>query len=117
MTFIDITHSDLRTRFNFVKGEGGQWYSPNEDSDYHVHLMGRNRSPGYDPVKNPNPPEVLTVQRIELKVSEKHRSFGTIQPDGRFLFTLPTHWGVVNRRKAVDLMKLVPPQLMLVEEP
>jgi hypothetical protein len=110
---IDITHADLIHKYKFAKGAGGHWYNPTEDSDFHVHLMGLNRSPGYDPVKNPNPPEVLTVKKVELKVTQKNRWWGDIQPDGRFRFA-PTgisQWGAVNKRKAADLLKLVLAQL------
>jgi hypothetical protein len=110
---IDITHADLINKYKFTKDSGGQWYNPTEDGDFHVHLIGLNRSPGYDPVKNPNPPEVLTVKKVELKVTEKYRWWGDIQPDGRFIFaaTKISRWGVVTKRKAATLLKLVPAQL------
>lgn len=113
MPNIDIKHTDLN-RYHFVKGAGGQWYNPGEESDFHVHLIGTNRSPGYDPVKNPNPPEVLMVKKVELKVTQRNLWWGDIQPDGTFKFDVEkiSGWGVVNKRKAAELLALVPPPLV-----
>lgn len=58
---------------NFHQGAGGQWYrahsSGNGDpSDNHTHLIGTSSTPGYDPVRNPKPDELLTVTDVEFKI-------------------------------------------------
>ena len=113
MPYIDIAHADL-TKLGFVKGAGGNWYAPNEDSDFHVHLIGTNRSPGYDPVKNPHPPEVYMVKKVELKVTQSNLWWGDIQTDGTFNFDPAkiAKWGLVNKRKAAELLKKVPHTLV-----
>jgi len=115
MANIDIAHADLIGTYNFSKGAGaGNWYSPDESSDFHVHLIGLNKNPGYDPVTNPNPPQVLMVKRVELKVTEKHRWWGDIQTDGTFKFDPAkiSQWGVVNKERAARLLKIVPGPLI-----
>jgi len=115
MANIDIAHADLTDKYNFSKGAGaGNWYSPNESSDLHVHLIGMTKNPGYDPVKNPNPPPVLMVKKVELKVTQDHRWWGDIQADGTFKFDPAkiSKWGVVNKSKAADLLKIVPGPLI-----
>ena len=114
-TYIDIAHTDLTDIYNFSKGAGaGNWYSQNESSDVHVHLIGLTKNPGYDPVKNPNPPPVLAVKKVELKVTENHRWWGDIQPDGTFQFDSAkiSKWGIVNRKKVTELLGLVPGPLI-----
>ena len=112
-TFKDVAHADLKA-LGFEKKAGGQWYAPNENSDFHVHLIGLNHSPGYDPVKNRNPPEFLTVKKVELKVTQDHRWWGDIQDDGTFNFDSAkiAKWGPVNKSKATELLKKVPPILV-----
>ena len=114
-TFKDVAHADLKA-LGFEKKAAGQWYAPNENSDFHVHLIGLNHSPGYDPVKNRNPPEFLMVKQVELKVTQKNRWWGDIQDDGTFNFD-PTkiagkEWGAVKRHKAAELLKIVPGALI-----
>ena len=115
MPFINIPHADLRN-LGFKKGSGGQWYQPNESSDFHVHLIGMNSAPGYDPTTNPGAPEVLMVKKVELKVSQSHRWWGEIQDDGTFKFDSTKiagkEWGAVKRHKAAELLKIVPGALI-----
>lgn len=113
MPFISIAHAEL-TKLGFKKGAGGQWYSPNESSDFHVHLIGMNRTPGYDPTTNPKAPEFLMVQKVELKVTQDHRWWGDIQDDGTFNFDPAkiAKWGLVNKRKATGLLEIVPGALI-----
>ena len=113
MMTIQIPHAVLRGTYHFTKGAGGQWYSPNKDSDVHVHLIGKNWNPGYDPVNNPRAPEVLSVAEVELKVTQRNRWWGVPQVDGTFFFdpAVIAEWGLGSRRGAKDLMARVPAPL------
>jgi hypothetical protein len=110
-----ISHNDLENTYKFKKGAGGQWYNPKADanSDKHVHLVGTNSNPGYDPDKNPNAPGVLTVEKVEIKVDQTHRWWGDRQLNGTFLFkpAVITKWGVVNKAAANELLEKVPAPL------
>jgi hypothetical protein len=112
---IRILASDLKS-MGFQKGAGGRWYNPqgsSDSSDLHVHLGGKNHTPDYDPVKNPNAPDVLDVEFVEIKVNQGHRWFGERDDaDGKFTFNTATisGWGT-DKAKAEDLLKKVPAQL------
>ncbi len=114
MTYIDIPCADLQGRYGFAKGAGaGNWYSPNQGSDNHVHLAGLTRNPGYDPVKNRHAPAVLAVKMVELKMDPGHRWFGDIQDDGTFMFDTAkiSRWPYMMRRRMEELRQLVPAPL------
>lgn len=114
MTFIDIPCADLQGRYGFEKGAGaGNWYNPNDDSDTHVHLAGLTKNPGYNPSTNPNPPAVLAVKMVELKLDPEHRWFGVRQEDGTFLFDTAkiARWPYMMKRRVDQLMQFVPAPL------
>lgn len=72
MPLVTLTETELRAG-EFYPGAGGQWYCNSglgnrDNGDNHMHLMGTTSTPGYDPVRNPNPQNALTVDRVELKL-------------------------------------------------
>jgi|SRR5262245_11767919 len=110
MANIEIPHTQLKATYHFSKAAGGQWYNPAGSSDHHVHLIGKNYSPGYDPVKNPRAPEVLSVEKVELKVDSSHQWWGEPQANGTFKFneTTISKWGITNKSAAKALLSSVP---------
>ncbi|MGH6680113.1 MAG: hypothetical protein ACREDL_14575 [Bradyrhizobium sp.] len=97
-----ISRSELEAD-NFYEGAGGQWYRTHnygngDAADNHTHLIGTMAAVGYDPVRNPHPPEVLTVERIELKIRLTGRDIRRVwllrTPEGDFL--MPHHDQGIN---------------------
>jgi hypothetical protein len=98
---------------NFHLGAGGQWYRDhnygNRDvGDNHTHLIGDTITPGYHPVTNRNPAQVLTVSKIELKIRLEGRPVTRVwlirAVAGDFL--LPHHGPGVNREEATIARRL-----------